>query len=156
MSVFLCQKHSVLTMTHTSSQTNQQVSLCQAKLIIKAAPQNRQLQPVVQTTCLPALLLSTFQAKKWPPSFRMSQGICKWFVPRFNSSRMSLSFSQLPVLSKWCSSLLKDNMKHLPKNTQVLWGVGPPAVRSYFLVVPYLWRNVSLCALPLSPTITVP
>lgn len=44
--------------------TNQQVSLCQAKLIIKAALPNQQLHPWIQTTCLPALLLSPFQAKK--------------------------------------------------------------------------------------------
>lgn len=59
VSKFLCPDNDTYIIT-----TNQQVSLCQPKLAIKAGLPNQQLHPVVWTTCLAALLLSAFQAKR--------------------------------------------------------------------------------------------
>ena len=64
VSTFLCPDTYLIT-------SNQQVSLCQPKLIIRAALPNRQLHPVVWATCLAALLLSAFQAKEMT-SFSLS------------------------------------------------------------------------------------
>lgn len=101
---------------HHNRPTDRRVSLVQPKVVIKAAPPKQQLHPCGVDN----LPLCTFTVtvpgppKKWPPSRRVSRGTCEWMVSRPNGSRMSLSLSQLPALSKWWPSKLKDNMKHLP------------------------------------------
>lgn len=134
--------------------TNQQVSLCQPKVIIKAALPNQQLHAVVCNN-LPCCTFTVSIPGQKMTSFLQSvtrdHKLCLTPI-----AQEYHSLSQLPVLSKWCNSQFKDTVKHLPWTPRSYQEQDLVLFAVTFLVVTYLWRNVSLCALPLSPTITVP